>query len=212
MSGDGMGGMALAILVSMVLILLLAFGVFYAIGRFVATRKGWTGRKRNLTGIGAGFAGILLGLIAVSATFFESTFSPPPQITFAAPPGFDHEWVILLEDQRVSTSLQWSGVNAPFTSQSTRINIPSSGVLRVQSLDQIAGRGDLDIRWTDGSQNNGMASGGAPEATGASLYVAYNRMPAGATGPNIAGEPPFGDNDAMAAYIAARENPPPNIP
>ncbi|MGH6613826.1 hypothetical protein [Sphingomonas sp.] len=205
MGGDSMGALAAVIFGAMILILLAGFGIGFFLGRFIAGRLGWRDCKRALAALGTGAAGLCIGALIVIATFFESTWSPPPMIRFDVPPGFAPHWVILLEDHNAPTAVAWQGVELPFSGKSAVIRVPRSGVVRVRDLSEIAGRGDIRAQWSDGARNRGLASGPAPRGSGATLFSAFER-----NGPNAPGneDPPFIDEAALAAYIAARERAP----
>jgi hypothetical protein len=147
--------------------------------------------------------GLVAGGLAVIATFFESTWSPAPRVELVLPTQFDHDWVILLETPGASRTLTWSGVEAPFSGKKTVVEVPTSGVVRVQSLAVVAG-GNVDARTREGAQSNGSASGPGPTALGATSYVALS-VPRNAASLRKPVAPPFGDSPAFAAYISARE-------
>lgn len=197
-----MGALAAVILGAMILILLAGFGIGFFLGRVIAGRFGWQSGKRTLAALGMGATGLCIGALIVIATFFESTWSPPPMIRFDVPPGFAPHWVILLEDRTASATIAWRGKELPFSGKSAAIRVPRSGVVRVRDLGEIAGRGDIRTHWSDGARSIGFAGGPAPKASGATFYSAFDR-----DGPRAARSeaPPFGDEAALAAYVAARE-------
>ena len=197
MSGDGM---AAAIAVAMALIILggILAGVF--IGRSVARR--WSGINGTVAGLIFGVVGLGGGLLAVVATFYESTWSPPPQITFGTPPGFSKSWVIVLEDPAAATDLVWTGWEVPFKGKTAVVAVPAHGVVRLRSLAGVSGRVDTTVVWSDGSSSTGQGGGPAPKSTRAVSFSAYNRV---SQQENAAADPPFGDSEALGAYIAALE-------
>jgi hypothetical protein len=147
--------------------------------------------------------GLIVGGLAVVATFFESTWSPAPRVELVLPAQFDHDWVILLETPSATRTLAWSGVEAPFSGKKTVVEVPASGVVRVQSLAVVAG-GNVDARTREGAQSDGSASGPGPALLGANSYIALSLPHTNASARN-AGSPPFGDTAAFAAYISGRE-------
>jgi hypothetical protein len=199
----GESGMALAIFAGMLLILVAALLLAFLASRIAARSFGWTGNKRMLSSLFFCALGIGVGVVAVIATFYESTWHPPPKVTFNAPPGFTQNWVILLEDLTTSKTLVWQGVEMPFFAKRTVIDVPPSGIVRVRSLERLIGRVDTDANWNDGSYSTGQGGGPAPKATGAISFSAFNR---GGSGASAQTDPPFGDHEAFGAYIAAREN------
>ncbi len=199
MQGDGL---AQAILIGMALIIAAGLGVGLLLSRMLAHRFGWSGSKRVSAGLGLGALGIGAGALAVIATFYESTWDPPPLLTLNAPPGFTHTWVIVLEDPAASQALSWQGVALPFLGKRTALDVPPSGIVRVRDLGELRGRADIDARWNDGSSSTGQAGGPAPKSTGANIFGAFNRVKGESAAQD---EPPFGDEVALGAYIAARE-------
>ncbi|MEO8247745.1 MAG: hypothetical protein ABI589_00095 [Burkholderiales bacterium] len=202
MNDDGMGGLAMAIGIAMLLILLVAFVLPFFAGRLFARKRGWSGAKSHSASIGMGLLGLACGGLIVIATFFESTWLPPPKLSFIASPGFTGDWVVLLEDPKASQAIDWSGVEMAFFGKSARIVVPTSGILRVKDLAGIAGRADVDVMWSDGAPSSASAGGPAPAGVGARTYSAFNRESVNGA---PAADPPFGDQAAFAAYIEARE-------
>jgi hypothetical protein len=198
-------GLALAIFIGMILIVLTGLLLGMLLGGIVSRALGWSGTKRWLASLGLGALGIGGGVLAVIATFYESTWAPPPEVTFNAPPGFAHEWVILLEDQSVSNRLPWQGVEMPFFGKRTQIDVPPSGIVRLHDLGGLDGRMDIKARWNDGSSSTGQAGGPAPQATGATSHRAFNRVKSEGGAQE---DPPFGNAAALGDYIAARERGP----
>lgn len=174
--GDGMGGLAAAIFGAMAFILLGGFALLFWIARGVARARGWSASTARNAGLIGGVAGLALGAIAVTATFFEPVWMPPPRLDLEVPPGYTHEWTFILEDPSAAAKLSWRGPGLPFTQLHAALSIPVSGVVRVQSLGEAAGRGDLQIRWSDGYQSTGSGSGPAPSNLRATLYLAINRQ------------------------------------
>jgi hypothetical protein len=198
-------GLASAIFAAMILIILAGLMLGFLLGRKAADRIGWSGNKRTAMGVIVGALGIGGGLLAVIATFYESSWDPPPQVTFNAPPGFSHTWVIVLEDPSAARQLVWQGIEMPFFGKKTVIDVPPSGIVRVKKLDGLSGRVDINAQWSDGSASTGQGGGPAPKSSGAISFSSFNKVTsAGEALP----DPPFGDKEALGSYIAARENAP----
>jgi hypothetical protein len=202
MGGDGLNGLAAAIAVAALALLLGGAALGFALARGVGRAKGWTGARTRAVASLAAAAGLALGGLAVVATFFESTFEPPPRLELAVPAGYAHVWTVLLEDPRAPDALRWEGASLPFAQRRAALAVPPSGIVRVRDLGDARGRGDLDVRWSDGHVANGIGGGPAPEGTGATAYVAVDRAEPGASGPGA--ELPS-DPAAFAAWIAGRE-------
>ena len=129
-----MDGLALAIAAAS-LCMLLVPGLLGATLGYFALRK-----RARWVGVVIGFViGIGLGGLAVAATFFESTFSPPDELSIDAP-GLRHETVIFVEDAHAPSAVEWTGSRLPFSSRIGHVAVPASGVLRVRSVDWIGGR------------------------------------------------------------------------
>jgi hypothetical protein len=199
MNGDGSSGLSTAILLAMVLIVTVAVGGAVWLARNRGTARGWSSAK--MSGI-VGLA-ILMGLVAgggaVSATFFESSWSPPPQLELQVPPGYDQTFTILLEDPKASGTLDWTGSTLPFAGQSAAIEVPASGIVRVPSFGAAEGRGDLNVIWSDGVATQGVGGGPAPLGSRANSYILLVRPGSG----NTIAAPPSGG--ALAKEIASRE-------
>jgi hypothetical protein len=168
MGGDGMGGMALAILIAMLLMLAFGFGLALLSARGIARR---VGGKSGLWGLGAGLGGLALATLAITATFYESTWAPPPRLELSVPAGYAHDWTIILEDRTATRTLTWSRSALPFVQSKATLNIPASGVVRVQSLGKAGGIVNLDVRWSDGAWYSSIGGGRAPAGTGARTYI-----------------------------------------
>lgn len=175
MGGDGMGGMAAAIGIVMLFMLLAGFGISFWIGALFARANGWQGGQARRTAIIAGLGGLGIGFAVVTATFFESSWSPPPRLDIAVQPGFKEDWAILIEDPDAATELDWRGTGLPFTQRNARVALPANGLLRVRSFGEGAGRSDLDVRWSDGAVYNGYAGGPAPPGIIGTSYMAVAR-------------------------------------
>jgi hypothetical protein len=193
-------GLALAIGILMILIVLggLLSGVL--LGRILARRSGWSGSKLLFATLGLGAIGAGVGVLVVIANFREDIWAPRRQVTFNAPLGFTQDWVILLEDRNSSVQLAWEGVEIPFFGKKTVIDIPASGIVRMRDLSGLRGRPGIKVLWSDGSCNNGNAHGPAPKSAGAAYYSAFNRVAA-----DCEAHPHLPDGAALGAHIAARE-------
>lgn len=192
-------GMAAAIGIVMLLMVAGGFTLFVLVGRAIARTRGAEPRKAMRIGLLAGVLGLGAGYLLVIATFYESTWSPPPTVRFALAKGADPEWIMLLEDPVRGKRLQWSGIEAPFIGISTEVAVPPGGVVRVASLDKLSGRGDARAVWPDGTQSTGGGFGSAPEALGGRVYAAWTRR---------GWEEPATDlpsDEALVAWVRARE-------
>jgi hypothetical protein len=197
-------GLAQAIGILLILIVLGGLLLGVLLGRSLARRLGWSGAKMLLATLGLGAIGVVGGVLVVIATFRQDIWAPPRQVTFNAPPGFTQDWVILLQDRRLgSTQLVWQGVEIPFVGKKTVIDVPPSGIVRVRDLSELRGPPGIRVLWSDGSCHNGQAHGPAPRSTGATSYSAFNRVEA-----DCRAHPPFLDDEALGAYIALRERGP----
>lgn len=209
MGGDGMGGLALAIVLAMALIVLGGALLAFLLARAAARRKGSSPAAVKKTGLLASLAGVALGSCIVAATFYESSWSPPPKLEISVPPGYAQPWTILLEDPRAPIDIVWSGAKIPFAQRHARINVPLTGLLRVQTLGEAAGRGDLEIVWSDGAPHNGTGGGPAPAGSGARNYILLGRpLPDGSL-------PEAPSGESLTAEIRMRESaatPAPPIP
>lgn len=195
------GELALAIGIVMILIVLGGLLLGVLLSRVMGRRLGWSSDKLLLIALGLGAIGGGGGLLVVMATFYEDTWAPPPQVTLNVPPGFEQNWLILLEDPNASTQLLWEGVEIPFFGKRTSIDVPASGIVRVRDLSELRRPGPETIQWSDGSCNSGYSGGLAPESTGAIRYLAFERLESDCDSPHS----PLPYGEALAAYIAARE-------
>lgn len=156
---DGFGGLAAAILVAMVLMVLVPALVLGGLAQRVWKHAAITGAAVVL---GAGG-----GAIAVAATFYGEAITRPT-LTLEAPTEFEHEWVVLLEDPTVDRRLEWRGALAP----SASLRIPPGGVVRVAELPDPF-RGDIDVVLSGGVHNNGLLARPAPPELRATRMVAF---------------------------------------
>jgi hypothetical protein len=193
-------GLAQAIGILMILLVLGGLLLGVLLSRILGRRLGWSGAQLLLGTLSLGAIGLGAGAVAVLAIFRHDIWAPPAQVTFNSPPGFAQDWVILLEDREGSTQLVWKGVELPFFTKKAVIAVPPSGIVRMRDLSEVRGPRDIKVVWSDGSCNNGNAGGPAPKSTGATRYVAFNRVEA-----DCGAHPPFLDDEALGTYIAARE-------
>jgi len=197
-----MGGLALGIALVIGLMLAAGFGLAFWLGR--GTARPGAGSPAGATRSTArgqlfGFMGLALAAVGVAATFYESSFSPPPRLDVAVPAGYAQPWTIILEDANAGTSLDWQGSGLPFTQRHARLAILPSGVSRVRSLGEALGRGDLEVNFSDGARLISNGGGPAPAGSRASNYLLLGRAAADGAMP----EAPSGDS--LASEIAARE-------
>lgn len=197
-------GLASLIFGAMAFIVVAGLLAGYFLGSILLRTFGWIGTRYAIVKIGLVALGGVAGVMGVVATFYESSWDPPPQITFVVSPGFKGNWVILLEDPASSQQLVWQGLDLPFSGKSTTLNATSNGILRFQDLGYLRGRVDIKVEWSDGVPSVGQAGGPAPQSTGAILFSAFNRV---AKNEPALADPPFGQSEALAAYILAREVP-----
>jgi hypothetical protein len=193
-------GMALAIFAAMAAIVTIGLAVGYVLSRGVTRGRSWSGPCRAVAVVAFGALGVAGGVLVVIATFFETTWAPPPRVQFNTPPGFTHTWVFLLEDPSSANRLMWQGIEAPFFGKRTTIDVPMTGIMRVKSLNGISGRVDIDARWNDGSYSTGQGGGPGPKATGATTVSSFNWVNG-----KDKDDPPSMDRDVLGAYIMARE-------
>ena len=201
MGGDGMAGLALAILGLMALMLIGLALPFGAVGWFAAKQLGWHGGRRKALIAGLALLGMAGGWLWANATFYESKFDLPPELSVRVAPGFAEPWAILLEDPVNGVALVWRGGDRPFDAPKAEIVLPKGGVLRIRDFGQAQGRGDLKAVWSDGAESRGTGGGPAPAGLGATAYIALSHDRPGATGPGAM--LPMGE--ALGAYIKARE-------
>lgn len=192
---DGMEGLALAIAIASLCILVTPALLFGGVGYFVMRKRA------GVLGAVAGVAlGLGLGALVVVATFMESTWSPPVELTLEAPPDLRHRSVILLEDASAPTEIPWSGLEIPLSSPSARLPIPASGILRVRSLELVRTH-DRVVRLSSGEEALGMAFLNPPPGIRASQLMYFDFAPH----PSPEPDPSLMDPAALAAFVRARE-------
>jgi hypothetical protein len=199
LGGDGLGGLALAFGLAMVAMLVGGLAVAYLFGRALARRWHLSPGQGRLLGVASGAAGLLIGLAVVTATFFESTWAPPPELRIVVPDGFAQNWVLLLEDPKSGQDLDWQGSTAPFSGLRADVVVPAGGIVRVKGFGAMAGRADTRVVWSDGAPINGAGGGPAPAGIDAVSYMAFARASS-----DPAAMPEHLPED-LAAYVKARE-------
>ncbi len=191
-----MGGLAIAIGAASLLMIAVPAGVLGTLG-YLVMRK----RAGALGAVAGALLGATGGVLAVTATFFESTWSPQPTLTLDVPPGFRHEWVLIIADPASPTELVWAGVDAPFLSQSARLKVPPSGVVRVRALGRLDGD-DVRATLSTGATSWGRAGLNAPPGLGGSgRLVAFGFVPYPGKEPEIGSL----TLAALEALVRARE-------
>jgi len=198
--GDGLGGLAAAISLASLCILVVP-ALLGAVAGYFALRR-W---NRGVVGAVVGaLLGAVGGYIAVMATFYESTFDPPVEITFEVPAGFHHDDVVLVEDP-TAPEIPWTGVDMPFRSRSARLPVPLGGVVRVRSIDELAG-GDRRARLASGVESRGFVEQPTPPGMPQGTLLVFSFAPFDARHePELPIE--FGDDPmTLSQILLARES------
>ena len=190
-----MGGLSAAIGLASLCMAMVPALLFGAFGYF-AFRKT---RFRWIAAVLAAIFGVAAGALAITATFFESTFDPPKKLVFDVPAGFSHETVVLIVDPTVHTQVSWTGAAVPLVERHGRLAIPRSGVVRVHDIDWIYDA-QVDTTLCTGVINTARSHLDDP---GLGVYVVYGFT---ATGSPVT-EPDFSTLDpaARVALVRARE-------
>jgi hypothetical protein len=170
MGGDGMGGLAVAILIASVLLFVVPAAILFLIAMALAKKS----KYRVPIAIASATLGTVLGFVAVAATFFESSFSPSNRLVLHLSPETKHEWIVLLEKPGATESLKWRGANLPFMSKTAEINVPANGVVIVDSLEG-AGGGYAQAYNVKDELFPGQGGGPTPRAAGYTTYLAFQR-------------------------------------
>lgn len=188
---DGFEGLAAAIMLAMACMVTTPAALFGAMGYFALRR-----RKLGFAGaLGGVLFGVAIGGVAVGFTFFEDTMRPPAHLEVQAPPGFAHEWVILIADPSASTSVEWEGWWTP----SARVSVPSSGVLRVRELGRLDGESPRVT--LNGRDHRGSAGLALPASMGGGRMVAFTFADWPGTEPDVGSM----REEALAARIRELE-------
>lgn len=193
-----MEALALAIAAASLALVAVPAVVFGSLG-YVALRK----RAGAAGAVGAVLGALLgagAGALAVTATFFESTWSPPIALRLDVPAGFRHEWVVLIADPAASADVAWGGVDAPFLSRQGRLAVPMSGVVRVRDLGVLDG-GDVEATLSTGQKQWGRAGLNAPPGVGPGRLVAFSFAPYPGREPDLGALDPA----ALGALLRERE-------
>jgi hypothetical protein len=196
--GDQGNGLALAILIVMVVMVLGGVAAFAFAGRMLARRLAPPRRflaTMLMALVGAGF-----GCLLVIWTFYQSSWAPPPRLHLATPPGFDAPVVVLLKDPRAPRTVEWRGGGLPFTAATAQINVPPTGIVRVRDFGPMAGRMDLEVTWPDGRRSPGAGGGPGPPGMGVEAFMIIEHPDAAPPGVLLFAEPP-----AIDLYVAQRE-------
>lgn len=192
-----MEGLAIAIFAASICMLVLPALMLGGLG-YLALRRGKGGVLGAVIGVAVGLG---LGALAVTYTFFESTWSPPLSITFVTPPGYVYDTVILLEDPTAAAEIPWTGAELPFSSRTATMPIPRSGVLRVRSVSDLMVN-DRQALLSDGRRMWGMIMQPAPPGLGATQLVVFDFM---AYGTNTEPDMSLMTPEAVASVVRTRE-------
>ena len=159
---DGFEGLAAAIFLAMICMVVVPVLVFGALG-WLATRK-----KKGWVGALAGAAlGVTIGAGLIAYTFYADDLTRT-QLEFSVPSDFAHDWVVLMEDPSSTVDITWSrGGLAPRGT----LSVPSNGVVRLRTLEGVTGE-DVEARLADGRPAmGGMARPNFPELGGGYLVM-----------------------------------------
>jgi hypothetical protein len=190
-----MEGLALAILLASICILLTPALLFGGVGYFVLRKRA------GILGAAIGVAlGLAIGALAVVATFMESTWNPPVELTIDVPPDLRHRSIVLLEDPSATAEIPWAGMEIPLSSPSAHLAVPPSGFLRVRSLEMLRTH-DRVVRLSTGETAWGMAFLNPPPGLGASQLMYFDFVPY----PSPEPDPSLMEPAALLAWIQARE-------
>ncbi len=143
MEGDGMGGMVLWIMLGVALIIALAIVLPALLGWMIARRLRLPRGGQALAATAAAAFGATAGLAIVLANFYESTWNPPPRLTFNAPPGFARKHIVLLQDPSSLGELDLRGMDVPLMAREASIDLPASGIVRVRDASALHERGNV---------------------------------------------------------------------
>ena len=201
--GDGMGGLVVAILAAMVGMVGIGIAAGLGLGFLIARLAGLQKRAKVAVVAGSVAVGLLAGNAWMAATFMESSWNPPPELHMALTPGFAAPFIVLIVDPAHGVPLDWSGGTLPMTAPRASIDVPANGIIRVFSLGEASGRGDLVPVYSDGAYSSSLASGPAPSGIVGTQYLVLERQQPGGvpTGPAV--DLPTGER--LVAYVKARE-------
>jgi hypothetical protein len=195
--GDHAGGLALAIAIIMLLMVVGGVALFFFVAR--ALTRNLAPRRRLLVTLLMTLVGTGLACLLVMATFYESSWSPPPRLHLLTAPASGGP-IVILEDPGASGTMIWRGGWLPFTAATAEISVPPSGILRVRSFGSGPMNAMMAATWPDGRVSPGTGGGPGPPGTGANAYLVIERPDAPYPGVLMSAEPP-----AVAAYVAEHE-------
>lgn len=159
---DGFEGLAAAILLAMICMVVVPAGVFAVLGWFATRKKnGWVGALSGAA------VGVLIGGGLIAYTFYGEELTRT-QLEFTVPSDFAHDWVVLMEDPASTAEITWSrdGLAPEGT-----LTVPSNGVVRLRTLDGVTGE-DVEARLADGRPAWGsIARPNVPELGSGSLVM-----------------------------------------
>ncbi len=166
----------------------------------------WLGRRARAQGKPAWLmpAAIALaaaaGVLAVMATFYESTWSPAPELTLQLPAGYSQPWVYVLEDTAAGSVLPWTGTDLPFSTKRATLRVPPSGVVRLKDLGPMLGR-VITVKGFAPFSGMGQMGRPGPKALNAGVLMGFSvREPmAGEVDPTVL------EDDALVAFISRLE-------
>ncbi|MGV3621871.1 MAG: hypothetical protein ACO1OB_13690 [Archangium sp.] len=139
-----MGGLAIAIGLAMIFMLVVPVVVLVLIAK----------RFGAVPMVIALVLGVVIGLVAITATFFESTWSPPLKIEFEGTT--EQTYVIVIPDEN-APPIAVTGSKLPLMQQTTKLQVPASGIVRVRSLEPLFGDMSMNATYR-GKSITGMAS------------------------------------------------------
>lgn len=139
-----MGGLAVAIGLAMIFMVVVPVVVLVLIAR----------RFGTAAVIGAVIVGVLIGGLAATATFMESTWSPPLAIEFQG--ATEQTYIIVVADEK-APPIVVTGSSLPLMQRTTKIDVPASGIVRVQSLEPLFGDMSMNATYR-GKRIIGMGS------------------------------------------------------
>ncbi len=140
-----MGGLAVAIGVAMIVMVTVPVIVLV----LVAKRFGTAAM------VGALLVGLVIGVLAVSATFFESSWSPPMRVVLE---GQTSEQQIVVVTDEKAPPIEVTGLSLPFMRQTAVLRVAPNGLVRVKSVAPIYGQ-PLDVT-NEGRTTSGVAGMG----------------------------------------------------